>query len=159
MTVDTATSNPSTKPAVSLSNGSGQELVGFLWIKLGPYQEDEVRCCFVPEPAGKAAWDFDRFVDPAHRFGLAFVRLWDEANRFLRERGVEWVMSRIEASASASLASHRRMGTRVVGRALFLTMWRFQLTLTDLRPYVHLSTRAGVIPELQVAPLASDASD
>lgn len=63
-------------------------IIGCLWLCLDSYDEDEVRCRYLPVPAGKAAWDFDVYLLPQHRSGFGFARLWDEANAFLRQRGV-----------------------------------------------------------------------
>src|SRR5688572_14084901 len=45
--------------AVCLAEFKAEECIGFIWFTLGPYLEDEVRCRYVPRPAGEAAWDFD----------------------------------------------------------------------------------------------------
>lgn len=143
--------------AICLAGLIEDELVGFLWLKLDAYDEDEVRCRFIPQPKGKAAWDFDVYVEPKHRLSLTFVRLWDEANHFLRDHGYEWVMGRIDASALASLASHRRLGTNIVGRAIFLKIARYQVTFANLPPYLHLSTHPEVTPEVRVvAPVQAE---
>lgn len=123
---------------------------GFLWLLLGRYREDEVKSRFVPLPEGVAAWDFDVYVEPTYRVGFAFLRLWDEANRFLRERGVRWSVSRISAFNPGSLASHGRLGIRRIGSALFLAAGERQLMLADVAPYVHFSSSADGIPEVKL---------
>ena len=72
--------------AVCLGAYKDGDLIGCIWLCLGPYNEDEVRCRFIPLPQGQAAWDFDIYVHPQHRLGFAFSRLWDAANEYLRER-------------------------------------------------------------------------
>lgn len=114
-------------------------MVGFIWLLLAIYREDEVRCWFRPEPHGTAAWDFDVYVDPAWRIGPAFGRLWDEANRYLKAQGVHWTMSRISAFNGPSLASHRRLHARFLGRANFLVLGRMQIMLANIAPYVYAS--------------------
>lgn len=131
---------------------SEDRLIGCLWLILGPYIEDEVRCRFVPAPAGRAAWDFDVYIDPAHRLGFAFARLWDTANAFLTEQGVRWTVSRISAFNPGSLAAHRRLGARRIGSALYLGMGSWQLMLADTRPYVHVGFRPEHVPELTLTP-------
>lgn len=121
------------------------ELVGFIWLRLGPYVEDEVRCVFDPRPAESTAWDFDIWVRPDLRLSPLFARLWDEANRYLRERGVRWTFSRIAGSNVQSVAAHRRMGARFLGRATFLVIGSVQLTLSSLAPYMHLSLRRSAL--------------
>ena len=136
--------------AVCLGAFQGGQMIGCLWLCLGPYLEDEVRCRFVPVPLGKAAWDFDIYLLPEHRVGLAFARLWDEANRFLRERGIACSMSRISALNRRSLAAHARLGARTVGTAFFLRIGQMQLTLASLSPNFHLSLSARQIPDFLV---------
>ncbi|GAA0596834.1 hypothetical protein [Caenispirillum bisanense] len=124
-------------------------IVGCLWLVLGPYDEDDVRCRFVRRPAALASWDFDVWVHPDHRSGFTFGRLWDTANAFLRERGVAWSASRISAFNVASLRSHAALGARVVGSATYLSAGRLQLMLSGFRPFLDLSLRrrpALVIP-------------
>jgi hypothetical protein len=106
--------------------------VGFLWILLGPYREDEVRCRYIPLPQGKAAWDFDVYVYREHRNSLVFLRMWDEANRYLAARGVRWSLSRISAFNPGSLASHARMGARRIGSAVFLSIGSLQISAASV---------------------------
>jgi hypothetical protein len=127
-------------------------LVGYLWLLLGPYEEDEVRCRFIPMPQGKAAWDFDFYVVSRYRFGVGFLRLWDEANRYLKHRGIRWTMSRISAFNAVSLASHRRLGARVVGHAVFVVLGPCQLAVTTVFPFVQLSIGARNEPKIRVYP-------
>lgn len=121
-------------------------MIGCLWLRLGPYIEDEVRCEFVPE--GRSSWDFDVYIAPERRSGLAFARLWDEANSYLRDRGARWSFSRISAFNPRSLAAHGRMGARPVGAATYLRFGRWQLLMSRLAPYLHLSTGPQSVPRL-----------
>jgi L-amino acid N-acyltransferase YncA len=127
-----------------------RELVAYAWWMEGPYDEDEVRTRFVPLPAAHSAWDFDVYVDPRHRLGLAFARLWDELSGRLRAQGVRWTMSRISAFNTASLAAHRRLGARVVASVTYLVLGSCQLTFSTTRPYLHVSTGPGSVPQLRV---------
>ncbi len=127
--------------------------IGCLWVCLGPYLEDEVRCQFFPEPAKKTVWDFGIYLLPEHRNGLAFARLWDAANAFLRKIGAQWTLSRISAFNTASLQSHRRLGTVRLGRAAFLRLGKVQIMVSGLRPRFHLSFTYRAVPCLHlVAP-------
>ena len=123
------------------------QMIGYLWLCLGPYQEDEVRCIFTPSPPGRAVWDFDIYFLPEHRLGLGFLRLWDEANRFLRGQGVAWSMSRISGFKSHSLASHAKLGARSVGSALFIRIGKVQLAFATVPPHVHFSLSPKHRPE------------
>jgi hypothetical protein len=128
----------------------GEQFIGFLWLLLGSYQEDEVRASYVPLPAGKAAWDFDVYVAPDFRLGLTFPRLWDEANRLLHEKGVNWTCSRISAFNIGSLESHAHLGIVSLGSAIFFCAGRWQFTVSSIYPYIHLSTHPGSFPEFRL---------
>jgi hypothetical protein len=122
------------------------DCVGFLWLLLGPYQEDEVRCRYIPLPQGKASWDFDVYVYPEHRNSLVFLRLWDEANRFLAARGVRWSLSRISAFNAGSMSSHTRMGAKRIGTAVFLSIGSWQISGATVRPHFSVSVRRDSFP-------------
>lgn len=130
------------------------ELLGFLWFTAGPYQEDEVRARFVPATQ-QACWDFDVQVFREHQLGLAFARLWDEANRLLHARGVRWSCSRISAFNAASLLAHRRIGARELGGAVFVRCGRWQWTAATLAPYLHLSRDPASFPQFRLEPPCS----
>ena len=129
---------------------SGGRFVGFLWFQLGPHEEDEVRCRFVPAPEGRASWDFDVFVQPSARLGLAFARLWDEANAVLSKQGIQWSISRISIVNASSLAAHRRLGLKRLGAAAFLYMGDAQFMLSTLKPFVHVALRRSARPKLEL---------
>jgi hypothetical protein len=126
------------------------QFLGYLWLVLGPFQEDEVRCRFAPQIPGSAAWDLDVYVEPEWRFGLCFLRLWDEANRFLRAKGIDWSISRISAFNLGSVASHARLGAVLLGEAVYFVAGSWQLTLTTLAPYAHFSSHPGSFPEIRL---------
>lgn len=113
--------------------------VACIWFCFGHYDEDMVRCRYVLEPAGETAWDFDVYVAPEHRMGRTFARLWAAANDYLRARGVCWSLSRISGYNPGSFNSHKRLGARVIGRASFLRLGKWQFMWSDRPPYVHLS--------------------
>jgi hypothetical protein len=136
--------------AVCLGAYKANRLIGFLWLVIGPYNEDEVRCRFQPHPQGQAAWDFDVYLDPVNRAGFAFGRLWDEANAYLCQRGVLWTMSRISAFNLTSIRSHQKLGAAKIGSALYLRAGDYQMMLSTLAPYVHLSTKAESIPTIRL---------
>jgi hypothetical protein len=137
--------------AVCLAGLKDGHFIGFLWFTIGPYQEDEVRCRYVPLPSGRAAWDFDVYLAPEHRSGIAFLKLWDEANRFLAERDVGWSLSRISAFNRQSLLSHARMNATRIGTAMFLSIGRMQLCMSSVRPFLHCSFRERSWPSFALA--------
>jgi hypothetical protein len=132
--------------AVCIAALKAGKFVGFLWLTLGPYREDEVRCRYVPLPPGKSAWDFDVHVEPEHRNGIAFLKLWDEANRFLAAHQIQWSLSRISAFNSGSILSHARMGTQRVGILTFLSIGSWQIATSTVPPLFHFSTHASSFP-------------
>jgi len=123
-------------------------LVGFIWIKLGRYEEDEVRCDYVLDPAGGIAWDFDAWVAPEFRMSRAFVQLWNAANDYLRSRGCRWSASRISAFNPVSLASHRRLGAVNLFTGVFIVFDSMQLAMFTCPPYFHLGFGAHSRPQL-----------
>jgi hypothetical protein len=115
------------------------EAIGFIWLKFDSYEEDEVRCLYLLEPAKEMAWDFDAFIAPRFRMSRAFVQLWDAAFERLREHGCRWSVSRISAFNPGSLNSQRRLGAVHLHTAVFTAVGPAQLTLLSCRPFVHLS--------------------
>ena len=124
-----------------------EQFIGFLWLLLGSYQEDEVRARYTPLPAKQAAWDFDVYVAPDFRLGLTFPRLWDEANRVLSENDILWSCSRISAFNIGSLGAHARLGTVSLGSSIFFCAGRWQITFASISPYFHLSLNPESFPE------------
>jgi hypothetical protein len=121
---------------------------GFLWLAFGAYDEDEVRCRY--ELAGHdLSWDYDIHIEPRYRMGRTFLRLWDAANQLLRQRSVNWSISRISAFNPASLNSHARLGTRQLGTATFIVLGPVQISFTDGH-LPHLSFRHATVPHLRL---------
>jgi hypothetical protein len=125
-------------------------LIGSMWLSIGPYEEDEIRARFEPAPEGRAAWDYDIFLLPEERGGLLFARLWDAAYGLLRERGYRWCISRISAFNLASSASQERMGARRLGWGIFIVLCGFQLMLSSVRPFCHLTLAGSRRPVLRL---------
>lgn len=136
--------------AVCLGAFKADELVGYIWLQLGPYMEDEVRCRFIPQPENLAVWDFDIFVHPKQRFGFAFAKLWDAADAMMRARGIRWTMSRISAFNTASLMAHQKLGSKCVGSSLYIVLGNTQVTVSNLFPFIHLSLSTNRFPTLRV---------
>ena len=126
------------------------ELAGFAWLTIGAYQEDEVRCRFLPAPQGQAAWDFDVFIAPRFRLSGAFLQLWTGVARELRARGCEYSCSRISRFNLGSLSSHRRIGAEPVATANFLVLGPLQFMVAGIRPYLHVSASATRQPTLRI---------
>lgn len=133
---------------VCIAAARGDEFAGYIWLCPDYYEEDEVRCIYRWKPAAKAVWDFDLFIAPQFRLGRLFSRLWEQAHASLRERHVEWTLSRIDAFNSASLTAHRRLGAQTVARGWFLAVGSWQWTLLSAAPYLHFSWSPKQVPEL-----------
>lgn len=136
--------------AICLGAFKAEELVGYLWLQLGPYMEDEVRCRFIPQPQQLTAWDFDIYVHPQQRIGFAFAKLWDAADALMRARGIQWTMSRISAFNAASLTAHQKLGMKNVGTSLYIVLGNLQITVSNLNPFLHLTISRARFPTLQV---------
>jgi len=136
--------------AICLGAFKGERAIGCAWLAFAGYDEDEVRARFVPEPADATAWDFDVYVAPDARLGVALMRLWDEVNAHLRHRGVRWSMSRISAFNRASVAAHRRLGAVTLAGAVYLTIGPIQVSFISVAPYVHLSFGARAAPVIRL---------
>lgn len=115
------------------------ELAGFIWLCPRSYREDEVRCVYKWTPSQAAMWDFDVYIAPQFRMGRLFVRLWEKAHSLIRAEGVAWTISRVDAFNAGSLAAHRKLGARTLGRGWFLIAGRMQFAILSLAPFWHFS--------------------
>lgn len=122
------------------------ELVGYIWIILDRYAEDEVRCIYRTLPERKVAWDFDVYINPKYRLGRTFIRLWDAVGAFLTEQHYQASISRISAFNQQSLKSHARMGAVLLGSAVFIRLGNVQIMFSGLNPYIHLSFGRRSLP-------------
>ncbi len=114
-------------------------LVGYVWFAFDQYEEDEARCTFKLRPAEQSIFDFDFYVMPEYRGGLAFAAIWNGASQLLHERGVRYSFSRLDYFNRASAKAHDHLGWRRVGRALILRLWTMELILATRSPRVFLS--------------------
>jgi hypothetical protein len=138
----------------------GERFIGFLWIQVGECLEDlddDVRCFYQLEPSGAAAWDFDVYVDSQYRFSRVFVRLWDEANGFLREAGCRWSLSHISAFNPISITSHKRFGMQVLHTGMFFQLGSSQLAVLTCAPFVHFARRPSKRLVLRLCAPGADA--
>lgn len=125
-------------------------IIGHLWVTQSPYRETVHRCEFVPRPPGQIAWDFDMWIAPHERMGLAFSRLWDQCNSYLQERGVAWTCSRVSAFKPESLKAHERLGMRVMHSLFYLGAGPIELLIADVAPYIALSLLPRTFPVIEV---------
>lgn len=120
--------------------------VGCLWMVAGQYVEDEVYCVFEPRPADRVVWDYDVYVDEAHRLSRAFLRLWQAAGDWMRRNGYAGSLSRIDAFNEASIQAHVRAGARPVASMVFIAVGPIQLSLSSVPPRVALCVRERGMP-------------
>lgn len=137
-------------PTVCLGAFQNGRMIAYMWLCFGDYEEDEVRCRFVPSPPDKAVWDFDFYVFPEDRLGIGFVCLWDYANALLTARGYTHSCSRVNKFNLQSRKSHKHFAWASVGRALFLKGRRWQAMAATLPPYVSISLRLTTRPVIRV---------
>ncbi|SNY51646.1 hypothetical protein SAMN06297280_1929 [Arsukibacterium tuosuense] len=128
------------------------QFAGNLWLNFDQYQEDEVRCRYILQPTGQAAWDYDVFVTPKNRFSYVFAKLWDHANLLMDSHGVKYVYSRINYYNISSLQSHKRLGSKVFGTAYFINLGSMQLMFSrHFRPFFQLSFNRNDFPALYIS--------
>ncbi len=108
----------------------GGVFAGYGWFHCGPYDEDEVRCRFIPD---RMVWDYDIYIVPRYRGTRAFATLWNVAGARMRALGYTHTASRISAYNSASIRSHASLGGRVVGSAVFVSCAGLELLLSRAR--------------------------
>ena len=123
------------------------EFVGYLWFVKGEYIEDEVRVIF-QLPNGHDVWDFDVYVEPKHRVGFVFLRLWDELYVRLNKECGEYSYSRISAFNAVSRNSHKRLGAKTLSCVSFLKIGSIQIMFSGLSPYSHISLTESSIPKI-----------
>jgi hypothetical protein len=125
--------------AICLATYSDGRLIGYVWLSFDRYEEDEARCTFVVNPAGKAAFDFDLVVLPEYRMGLGFAGLWHSTNDYLRSRGITCTFSRLTRFNLASRRAHARLGSRRVGQAVIFKFWSVEIIASTIAPYIYIS--------------------
>ncbi len=128
------------------------ELLGYLWWCPGRYDEDEVRCTYHLEPAEQSVFDFDLYVMPQHRLGIAFMAIWHGANQWLHARGVRHSFSRVTLFNLASRRAHARLGGRRIGGALFMQLYRFELMFSSVPPHFGFTWRTSDRLALRLSP-------
>jgi len=128
------------------------KLIGYIWFAFGCYEEDEVRCSYELAQPAQSVFDFDLYVLPEHRMGIAFMAIWYGANEYLHRRGVRYTFSRLTRFNVASRRSHAHLGWRCVGQVVFLQAWAVELMLATMSPYVALTWTSAQRTRLRLAP-------
>jgi hypothetical protein len=125
--------------AVCLGAFQNGQFIAYMWFCFRMYEEDEVRCTYVVTPESQAVFDFDLYIFPEHRLSLAFIGLWNGANRYLAERGIRYTFSRLTRFNVGSRRAHDHLGWKRVGRAVFVQAWGIEVMMATVFPYLHLS--------------------
>jgi hypothetical protein len=144
--------------AVCLGAFQKGDFIGYIWFCFGAYEEDEVRCTYVLPPDGSAVFDFDLYVMPKYRLGVSFVGIWHGASKYLRERGVRCTFSRVTRFNLISLRSHAHLGWKRAGRATFLQLFKVEMMVASVRPFVSLSLAQRQRPRLKLKPAVFEAA-
>lgn len=116
-----------------------EELLGFMWLQRGVLKERLVRCDMQLKPESRVMWDYDFFIQPRHRMGRLFGKLWDGAAETLRTEGVEATVSWIRVGNLVSEQAHSRLGAKRIGWAVFLTIRGRQTMISSFKPYLSFA--------------------
>lgn len=138
--------------ATCLGVYQGGKFIGYIWLCFHAYEEDEVRCTFIPSPENEAVFDYDLYIFPEYRMGLAFLGLWNGTNEFLRNRGIKYSFSRLTRFNLQSRRSHQHLGCKRVAQAVFLKIWQVEFMVATIFPYINLSLRKSGRARLKLRP-------
>lgn len=133
-------------------------MIGYLWFCAPEYQEDEVRCTYVVAPASHSVFDFDLYIFPEHRMGLAFAGIWNGVNEYLHGRNVRYTFSRLTRFNLASRRAHAHLGWKRIGRAVFLVAWNLEFMIATIRPFISVTTNPNRRARLRLTPEALGAA-
>ncbi len=125
--------------AICLATYSKSDIIGYIWLCFGSYEEDEARCTFVVSPSETAVFDFDLVVLPQYRMGLGFAGLWHCTSEYLSRRGIRCTFSRITRFNVASRRAHAHLGCKKVGDLVVLKLWSVEILVSTVAPYFHVS--------------------
>jgi hypothetical protein len=115
------------------------ELIGYVWYARQRYQEDEVRCTYVLVDDSRSAFDFDVYVMPSQRAGIAFSGIWQNANEHLAAQGVAHTFSRVSRFNLASRRAHARLGAQAVAWGVFLKLGAVECMVASVSPFVAIT--------------------
>jgi hypothetical protein len=137
--------------AVCLGVFRNEAFLGYLWFCHEAYEEDEVRCTYFVLPREQAVFDFDLYIFPEYRMGLAFASIWHSANEYFRARGVRATYSRLAQLNVQSRRAHDKLGWRPIGRAVFLRIGPVEIMAATLWPYLHVSCSRSSRAQLRLS--------
>ena len=90
-------------------------------------------------PPEESVFDFDFYVYPEHRLGIAFLGLWNGANEYLYNKGIKYTFSRITRTNIASARAHKKLGMKKIGSAVILKIGSIEVMLSTISPRFHIS--------------------
>jgi len=128
--------------AICLGTFKQHRFIGYIWLCFRSYDEDEVRCRYSLLPPEESVFDFDLYIFPESRLGLAFLAIWQNTSALLRSRGVLYSFSRVTRFNLASRRAHAHLGSMRIGRAVFLKLYQVECMASTVFPYVSLSLAA-----------------
>ncbi len=126
--------------SVCIAAMRNDELMGFMWLHFGVFHDRDLELLLKAGARQDLAWDFDMFIKPKYRLGPTFARLWSEAQTQLLHRGCTGTLSWVRLENGASRRAHARLGATLMGRAALLSLGRYQLTVSTIRPWLAVST-------------------
>lgn len=124
------------------------QFAGHIWLAGPEWEEDELRCKYVLPSGDKTIWDFDVYIEPAHRSGRTLGRIWKGVDAVLGGKGVKWSFSRISLFNGPSIQVHERLGSRHVATGVFVSVGPVQLSLFSKPPFCHFGIVATQRPTL-----------
>lgn len=125
-----------------------EQLIGSIWFSALPFHEDEVDAIYdlTGEERTKFCWDFGVYVAPDWRASRAFAAVWAGGAHAMRDHGYIKSLSRISLFNRASVTAHQRLGAREFARALFVKCGPLQISISNIRPWLHISWRGRSVP-------------
>jgi hypothetical protein len=132
---------------VALEDGA---LAGFLWLQTGCAMDAESGVRFAPAPADATVWDFDVYIDPQHRGGLAFYRLWSQTGELLRARRVGHSVSLVWSHNDDSIRSHQRLGAFPIASGVQVSFGSSRLQIGDRAPRLRWLSAGSEAPRYVV---------
>ncbi|MEO6322303.1 MAG: hypothetical protein ABIR56_16560 [Polaromonas sp.] len=130
------------------------EFAGHIWLALGSYDEDEVRCRYTLPTDQQSVWDYDVYIEPRYRLGRALGRLWKGVDAALCTQCIRWSVSRISLFNASSIQTHERLGAIHLATGVFVVLGPVQLSLFSKAPYAHFGVRTLQRPVIHLQPPA-----
>jgi hypothetical protein len=138
--------------ALCLGAFKKDKLVSYIWLSFDTYEEDEARCTFILTPTEMSVFDFDLYVYPEARMGMAFAAIWEGANQYLYEKGVRFSYSRLDCFNLASARAHKHLGCKRIGGAIILKLWNWECMIANKAPWFSMSASTSKRVPIKLSP-------